>query len=203
MEKETSLNVFTTWELSFKQLHLQTSKDGTATKLLTLFAFFDNKDISERLFAMFQQIESWHPETFKLLAWLRNFTDSNLDWDVERFRDVLIILKDLSLLQMLTKETDGFCHSSMHPLVKDWIRLRTERSICQENSLIVTSLIESVLANAYRRESGMFDLPLSVRQDLITHIIAQNENCEEYLASSSEFHGDDLESQHWFVDFLS
>lgn len=49
-EKETSLNVFTTWELSYDQLlHIPSGEDKAA--LLTLLAFFDCKDISEEFFA--------------------------------------------------------------------------------------------------------------------------------------------------------
>ena len=40
-EEETSLSVFTTWELSFQQLQSQPSKDDVEIKLLTLFAFFN------------------------------------------------------------------------------------------------------------------------------------------------------------------
>lgn len=51
-EKETAMNVFTTWELSFEQL--VRSSDGVEKgDLLTLFAFFDNKDISEELFDVY------------------------------------------------------------------------------------------------------------------------------------------------------
>ena len=61
-EKETSLNVFTTWELSVEQLELQTSADSTEMRLLTLFAFFDNKDIAEWLFS---PVRSLHDEIFE------------------------------------------------------------------------------------------------------------------------------------------
>ena len=50
-EKETSLNVFTTWELSFQQLQSEASENNVEAKLLTLLAFFDEKDISEQLVA--------------------------------------------------------------------------------------------------------------------------------------------------------
>ncbi len=52
-EDETSLSVFTTWELSFQQLQSKVSENDVEAKLLTLLAFFDEKDISEQLFAGF------------------------------------------------------------------------------------------------------------------------------------------------------
>ena len=39
-KEETSLNVFTTWELSFQQLQSETSEDSVEEKLLTLMAYF-------------------------------------------------------------------------------------------------------------------------------------------------------------------
>ena len=46
-EKETSLNVFTTWELSFQQFLQSTSSGQEKADLLTLFAFFNYNGISE------------------------------------------------------------------------------------------------------------------------------------------------------------
>ena len=48
-------------------------------------------------------------------------------WDSDLFEDALIHLRDSSLLQAFARESDGFHHTSLHPLVKDWIRLRTDR----------------------------------------------------------------------------
>lgn len=52
------MNVFTTWELSFDQLRSQVSRDNVKSKLLTLFAYFDNKDISEQMFAEYKADDS-------------------------------------------------------------------------------------------------------------------------------------------------
>jgi len=49
-DDESALNVFTTWQLSFEQLQEEASDDGREVKLLTLFPFSDNQDISELLF---------------------------------------------------------------------------------------------------------------------------------------------------------
>jgi hypothetical protein len=51
-ERETSLNVFTTWELSFQQL-TELESGELKGDLLTLFAFFDSNDISEQLFTSY------------------------------------------------------------------------------------------------------------------------------------------------------
>ena len=118
-EKETSLNVFTTWELSFQQLKSQASANDVEEKLLTLFAFFDNKDISEQLLAEFNADTKKKSEIAKLLTWLDGFTNAKGQWDINSFAEVLMTLRDLSLLQECARELDGFYHSSLHPLVKD------------------------------------------------------------------------------------
>ena len=148
-EKETSLNVFTTWELSFQQLQSQASANNVEAKLLTLFAFFDNKDISEQLLAEFGAYEKEASESAKLLTWINGFTSPSGQWDTDSFAEALITLRDLSLLQGFAQEPDGFYHSSLHPLIKDWIRLRTSKLIGQENTYMAAWLLSSRLSNSW------------------------------------------------------
>ena len=144
-EEETSLNVFTTWELSFRQLQSEASKDGVEAKLLTLMAYFNEKDISEQLFAIFNVNEEKILESTKLVMWLKFFISSETDqWDSDFFGDVLIRLSDSSLLQAFARGLDGFYHASLHPLIKDWIRLRTDKSTSQENTCVAAMLVSEI-----------------------------------------------------------
>ena len=52
--QETSLSVFTTWDLSYQQLQSQTTEDGHEVQLLDLLAFFNEKYISEEIFAVYR-----------------------------------------------------------------------------------------------------------------------------------------------------
>lgn len=140
-ENETSLNVFTTWELSFQQLQSEAAENNVEAKLLTLLAYFDEKDISEQLFSGFSTIKKQGLETAKLLTWLDAFSNVKGQWDSDVFEGVLIRLRDLSLLQAYAREPDGFYHASLHPLVKDWIQLRTDRSLSQENTYMASRLV--------------------------------------------------------------
>ena len=178
-EKETTLSVFTTWELSFQQLQTQCTEDGIEIKFLTLFAFFHNKDISEEFFAGYDST-SQSVSTSKLFKWLKSFTDDEKSqWDIEVFQDVLIKLRDLSLIQPFTRGSDGFHHLSLHPLIKDWIQLRIVPADFQENSLMATVLVYQRLKKCYR--DGIFDLSLLTRQSLIPHILCQEENCHTQM----------------------
>ncbi len=89
-EEETSLNVFTTWELSFQQLQSEASEKDVEAKLLTLLAFFDEKDISEQLFSGFITNQEQISESAELLTWLNAFSSVEGQWDSDFFEDVLI-----------------------------------------------------------------------------------------------------------------
>ena len=148
-EEETSLNVFTTWELSFQELQSEVSlEDNVKAKLLTLLAFFDEKDISEQLFAVFSTNQEPMSETAKLLMWLNSFRNVEGQWDSSLFEDALIRLRDSSLLQAFARESDGFYHTSLHPLIKDWIRLRTNRSISRDNTDMAATIVTEIIYNS-------------------------------------------------------
>ncbi|KAL9118732.1 MAG: hypothetical protein Q9187_004722 [Circinaria calcarea] len=181
-EEETSLNVFTTWELSFRQLQSQPNSNGNETKLLTLFAFFDEKDISEQFFTEYE-FEDMPAELANLSEWLKGFCDADHHWDHYGFRNALIELRDLSLIQSFT-EVVGFCHSSLHPLIKDWIQLRTEIPTSQENCLVVAMLLKRFLLNSHN--NGHFDLAPSANQVILAHLIAQEENYENHFVCQSK-----------------
>ena len=206
-EKETSLNVFMTWELSFQQLQSQASENEVEIKLLTLFAFFHEKDISEQLFAGFRANQEPVSETAKLLVWLKAFTGADGHWESDLFEDVLISLRDSSLLQAFAQEVDKFYHSSLHPLIKDWIRLRTDISISQENTHLAATLVKESLVDSVQKER--FDLPLLAKQNIPLHIIALEENYQEffnsqpYIPSNQNIFDEYTDSQLWSARFCS
>ena len=109
---------------------------------MTLLAFFDEKDVSEQLFAGFSTNQEKISESAKLLIWLNAFSSTVSQWDSDPFEDVLIRLRDLSLLQTFARGLDGFCHASLHPLMKDWIRLRTNESTSQKKNIYGSNACE-------------------------------------------------------------
>ena len=205
-EKETSLNVFTTWELSFEQLQSQVTRDGVETKILTLFAFFDDKDISEKLFVDFFGVKR-RAEITTLFERFKGFINTNRQWDPDCFKDVLIRLTDLSLVQAFSQEPDGFHHLSLHPLIRDWIQLRTEGINYQENVLMAAILVGELIASYWYH--GNFALPLLAKQSILIQVIAQEENYETYslLQTAPPFSQSYLvvyiSMQDWFAKFLS
>lgn len=206
-EDETALNAFTTLELSIQQLQSETTEDGVETRLLTLFAFFNDKDISEEFFAEYKSAgDESTTETTQILEWLQHFTDDEGQWDSHLFRDVLIRLKDLSLLQTFAREPDGFYHSSLHPLVKDWTQLRIGESAYPENTLAAATLVSGLIVRHWHNQQC--HLPLIAKQTILVHIMTQEENYETHskLRSPVPFSQRNLEeyltAQHWFAHFL-
>jgi tetratricopeptide (TPR) repeat protein len=187
-ERETSLNVFTTWELSFQQLVDTADSGKEKADLLTLFAFFDYKDISEELFSAYcKQAQvfdhySWpvqclipclgafYPDGQILSG--HNPTKRNLDgqrqWDSDLFVEIINDLAQTSLVQSWSRGEDDFCHFSLHPLVKDWIRLRTSEEIRQYCAVISGKILMAFLLQNYYQKS--FNLSLSSQYTVLSHI---------------------------------
>jgi tetratricopeptide (TPR) repeat protein len=204
-ENEISLNVFTTWQLSFQQLLSHVSEDSVAVKLLRLLAFFDNKDISEWIFIEFHR-NSFSSKTFELLEWVNQFTDNQQRWSNRLFKKNLVLLHDFCLLQSVAEDADGYSHASLHPLVKDWIHLQMRKSTCQQYALMASQILADILAASY--ESQHFQLPLQTKQYLALHVIAQEGNNSEYLGISCAEVRQDLvieytSNQEWFADFFA
>ena len=173
-QQETSLNVFTTWELSFEQL-LRSSSGSNQSSLLTLFAFFDGNDISEQLFRVYCKVARKHPYHFLWpVPYLEIYLDDESKWNSYEFCDTLVNLTGLSLLQSWHRGEGDFCHCSLHPLVQDWIRLRTGPEDFQISVCIAAKILEAILGVFW--DDWGFDLELAVRQSLMSHASMYIEN---------------------------
>ena len=93
----------------------------------------------------------------------------------------MIHLSDSSLLQAFAQGLDGFYYASLHPLIKDWIRLRPDKSAGQENTCVAVMLVGEIVANSWQKQH--FDLSLLTKQDIASHIIALEESYQEFFIS--------------------
>jgi hypothetical protein len=168
--KETSLSIFTTWELSFEQIGGDDEERERKGHFLTLAAFLDNTNISERYFqAYFYEAEH---------EWM-NIFGSNEEWDSEKLGDVLAELQRLSLLQMPNEQTNEL-RFSLHPVVRDWIKLRQgiemRRKFTQEALMMLQSFLEDIDEE---------NLSLVVKQETILHLDSCLGNDQEFLQQST------------------
>ncbi len=168
--KETSLSIFTTWELSFEQIGGDDEEREQKGHFLTLAAFLDNTNISERYFqAYFNNAKH---------EWM-NIFGSNEEWDSEKLGDVLAELQRLSLLQMPNEQINEL-RFSLHPVVRDWIKLRQSiemrRQFAQEALMMLSSFLNDI---------NLDNLSLVVKQETILHLDSCLGNDQEFLQQSN------------------
>ena len=154
-ERETLLNVFTTWELSFEQVKGEETERRDKDHFLTLAAFFDNNKISEILF------QDHYEKTSS--QWMGIFSTYGR-WQTEKYGDILAEFQKLSLIQISVKQDNTF-QFSIHPVVRDWIRLRKNQDVQQKFAM------EAIKALA-RYMGGIADfdsLDLDLKQEIFLH----------------------------------
>ena len=134
-EAETSLSVFTTWEMSFEQLSRDQVNGKTQEYLLILCAFFNNTDIFEESFKNYYQVCG--PE------WMKAFGHEDV-WDSFEFQDTLVQLAKLSLISSLEITAIG-ARFSLHPLVQDWIKLRSSIQSSQKMTVEAISMLSDYI----------------------------------------------------------
>jgi hypothetical protein len=128
---ENTKSVFTTWNMSYSLL-MSSDSNSTAARdagLLNCFAFLDEKEIDESIFVEYVR----HVEDSQFPGWLREFTDGDdISWSRKKFSDTIIRFKSFSLISSF-EERDGYLRISIHPLVKDWIRLYQSKEELRSN----------------------------------------------------------------------
>jgi len=196
-EKEIQMSVFTTSELSYQiLLSLEKGQKRNIPKVLTLLAFFGSNHISLGLFSAYclQEHDMLSPSASKpgfptlsrpsLVDGLPvppigapgNVSDGNStflcthggQWDPDSFLEVLIILSQLSLVELSPHPRgDGYRYVSLHPLLKDWIKWRTPQEDFPEYlSLAVTCVFRLLSSTPYGESSLQFDVSSALGQEL-------------------------------------
>lgn len=87
------------------------------------------------------------------------------------------------MLQEFTEGPDGIYHSSSHRVTEDWIRLRTNNQLCQENTFMAARLVKNILLNSWVK--AHFQLPLYAKQNILSQIVALEDSYKEYFASQA------------------
>ena len=156
-EGESSLSVFTTWDLSFQ--HLRSRKKLHEVALITLFGFFHCASISEELLQAYHEHfkAAWDPILHKdepdparlsyrpieQPKWMELLVDGKNAWDTFNFRETIAELHEMFLVQDFYSESNQRCKFSLHPLVSDWIKLRDKddriRQNCTKEAIIVVT----------------------------------------------------------------
>ena len=184
-ENETSLKIFTTWELSFEQINGHETELQQKEHFLSLAALFDVTVISARYFEAY--FKAKNPD------WMAIFSSEG-KWDSDKLGDVLAEFHKLSLLQM-PKDAVDKQRFSIHPVVRDWIQVRKSRETRQQIAEEFITTLESYLKNVDNNK-----LSLETKQETLLHIDSCVGHNKELLSGTSSSSLEDRPAAvSWFV----
>src|SRR5436305_14940597 len=120
------------------------------------------------------------------------------EWDSEKLGDLLTELRRLSLIQIHAQQISGQSFS-IHPIVRDWIKLRKSQFKQQH---MVMELIHTL--TAYLKEIDVKELSLETNQETALHIDACILSDKDIFEGSCSASLDSLpESESLFASFYS
>ncbi|KAI0889320.1 uncharacterized protein GGS22DRAFT_69836 [Annulohypoxylon maeteangense] len=172
MSNNTAKTVFTTWNLSFTLLKPDTLAGTLKVTILSLLAFFDEHAISEEFFEVYYSTMNpgQQPE------WISLFVDEEGNWSSKKFDGVMRAFLRLSLITSLNTERADtkYASISLHPLVRDWINLRQEKSVHKANFTTFTRILAANLSATFWEDSVFlwgFRVSADQRRRLAEHLI--------------------------------
>ena len=174
LKLQTSLSVFTTYELSLECLTGDEEDKKAKLHFLTLSAFLDPNNILEDIFHAHYDFPGPRAAWLDLFTWAQS-------WDEDAFHDVLAEFKNLSVLQSLERGTEGSCFS-FHPLISEWIKLRQDPKGRHRYAVEATIVFSHLFPTT--DEQGDINFSYAKRQRVLLHLDACTKNCQEYLRSS-------------------
>jgi tetratricopeptide (TPR) repeat protein len=188
-EGESRLSVFTTWDLAFQQLEAR--KKSKEMKLIMLAGFLHHSSISEELFQAHyknsyvskdsrtncQETASTSPGlAIEQQSWIEHFIDEENNWNSLKFRDTIIELHDLYLIQEFSSGLHVPCRFSLHPLVSDWIKLRGPGDQSQYYTKEAIHIVTSFLGSQFYSKTSP-----RTNQEILTHMDDCLTNAKEFL----------------------
>ncbi|KAI9775123.1 MAG: hypothetical protein M1839_001434 [Geoglossum umbratile] len=168
-EDETSMSVFTTWEMCFAQIGGSDRGRDSIRHLLALSAFLNTANATEDIFkTLFLATRSSPPEWMEILT-------TNGNWDSFKFHDTIADLSKLSLIQSVDFRGSR-CHFSIHPLIRDWVRLRLDLQ-CRKEFVVEAVMAVTHLIDAETNPSTS----LQQKREIVSQIDACIQNDAEFL----------------------
>ena len=137
MKGEMSLNLSTTWELSFELLDVDMEYEGMLRDVLTLFAFLHPVSIREGLFK--HDIGDGRFGTSPMAIF-----GENGEWSHDKFERAVVCMQDHSLLRF-SRQSGNEIAVSLHSMVS---RLRLEKGVRSTSLEMVASHLEIYLESA-------------------------------------------------------
>ncbi|KAF2107206.1 hypothetical protein BDV96DRAFT_654053 [Lophiotrema nucula] len=165
--QEISLSVFTTWELSCQQL-FEHELGNEYTSLLCVMAYFHHESIEESLFSTYMAKRTRS-------SWLSIFVENGI-WQQDRYEDAIVELRDLALVESYGRNTDGLLYVSLHPLVKDWIQIRTTDQQRYECAILQQQILKETL-----RKANYAWVKITTRQAVRSHVRVSEGSYQDFI----------------------
>src|SRR5260221_6703024 len=129
-KEETPLNLLTTWEMSLPLLGVG-EQAAELEKVITLLAFFNPVNISERLFSNDEDDDN--PTTSPM-----SIFKEDGHWNHFKFEDAIAKMQELSLLQFSHSDENEIT-ISLHSMVSEWLRIRLDKS--SQSSFLAATIL--------------------------------------------------------------
>ncbi|KAL8680147.1 MAG: hypothetical protein Q9186_003614 [Xanthomendoza sp. 1 TL-2023] len=165
-QDETSVSVFTTWELSFQQVADDEEQRTSMGHFMTLLGFFHNLDIQEDMF------KAYHRHSSPAPSWMEMLTTNN-EWDSYNYQDAVVRLSQLSLLQHTRGGDHSACPISLHPLIRDWTQYRLQLA---DRRAYTTEAMSVLRAYITQNEAEVKKWTLQTTREVLAHIDTCVEN---------------------------
>ena len=168
-EEESALSVFTTLELSIKNLEKRCDgADSLELRMLQLSSFLDPFLISERTFVEYCRNSQ---DTIHFLILDLTAPSMRKDrWDSDLFADTIANIVDINLLDSFHRDSDGMCLFSRHPLVRDWLKARMDQTTHRSIYCTVTTSLGQIISSS--SANSEFKIAKIVHKELINHLRA-------------------------------
>ena len=152
MEEDISLNILTTWEMSLQLL--DDGKEDTVNlgDMLTLFAFFHQVSITEKLFIDYEE----NPDLISLMSMF----NVNGQWNHTHFENAVVEIQEQSLLQFSHHNANEII-VSLHSMVSEWLHMRLSEDLHSTYFVIAMSHLQSYLEAAHDGDHRMWQEAMS------------------------------------------
>jgi hypothetical protein len=160
-EQQTTLSVFTTWEMSFEFLLASVEHPDDIRDVLQLLGSFHPRGISETL------LSAYALEEDQVVTTPTSYFIKDGEWDHKLFEALVIQMKKLSLLQFTRLAiADGEISLTLHPLVAEWLVLKGGR--LETNCVTKLSVCHVASYACTFSDLGSTSFPL--QQQLLSHL---------------------------------
>ena len=207
---DTALNIFASIQLSYEQLGRDHEEAMPVYEhMLTLFAFLDKQTLTERVFeaSCRKMKEPMWPD------WLQFFVDGeswehDIFGDMLKHLQDKLLIKPSDPIAEADEEDEELAKSSasvpqaevggddeqslggdlvsnitLHPLIKDWLKLRLTKDQRSEYAMEATQIVQRYLEDL-QNSVATFEMSQADKREALSYVVVCQENLKEFCTSA-------------------